>query len=115
MIELDLVEEVAPELAAESVEESGPRWLVGSDESASHNYQLEWMASAYASQYPRSSTVPTAPPAVEVVSSRSSLEFAVVPDIVRPGPLCAARVVVSSGSSLVGDPASPVSHSSRMG
>ena len=41
VVELDLVEEVVPELAAKSVEESGPGWLVESDESASHNYRLE--------------------------------------------------------------------------
>ena len=85
-----------------------------SDELVGYDYWLEWMALAYASWYPRSSTVLTAPPTVEVVSSRSSSEFAVVPDIDRPGPSCAARVVVSSGSSSVGDPASLVSHSSQL-
>ena len=85
-----------------------------SDELAGHDYRLEWMAPAYASRYPRSSTVPTAPPTVEVVPSRSSSKFTVVLDIDRLGPSCAARVMVSSGSSSVGDPTSPISHSSRL-
>ena len=65
------------------------------------------MAPAYASRYPRSSTVLIAPPAVEVISSRSSSEFENVPDIDRPGSSGAARVVISSDSSSVGDPDSP--------
>ena len=114
VIELDPVEEVAPEPAAESVEESGLGWLIESDESASHDYRLEWMAPAYASRYPRSSTIPTTLPVVEVISSRSSLEFAIVLDIDRPNPSCAARVVIPSDSSSVGDPDNPDSLSSQM-
>ena len=41
VMEPDLVEELAPEPAAEFVEESRPGWLVESDESPSHDYRLE--------------------------------------------------------------------------
>ena len=44
VIKLDPVGEAAPELVAESVEESGSGWLVESDESADHDYQLSgWL------------------------------------------------------------------------
>ena len=114
MIELDLVEEAVPELAAKSVKESRPGWLIENDESSNHDYRLEWMAHAYAGQYPKSSTVLIAPPAVEVISSQSSLEFTVVLDIDRPRPSCTAKVVIPSNSSSMGDPNSPDSPSSRM-
>ena len=105
--ELDLMEEVGPEPVVESVEESGLGCLVESNESLSQDYRLKWMAPAYSSQYPRSSTIPTLLPVVEVISSQSSSEFAVLPDIDRPGPSCATRVVISSDSSLKVDPNSP--------
>ena len=38
-----------------------------------------------------------------MVSSRSSSEFVVVPDIDKPGPFGAATVVISSDSSSMGD------------
>ena len=41
VIDLDPEEEVALEPMAESVEESGPGWLVESDESLSQDYRLE--------------------------------------------------------------------------
>ena len=44
VIELNPVEKAAPEPAAESIEESGPGWLVKSDESQSQDYRLEWLA-----------------------------------------------------------------------
>lgn len=103
VIELDPMEEAAPEPAVESVEESGPRWLVESDKSDNQDYRLEWMASAHSSCYPRSSTIPTLPLAVEVVSSQSSSEFAVVPDIDKRGLSGAAIVVISSNSNSMGD------------
>ena len=106
-VELDPVEEVAPKPAVESVEESGLGWLVESDESSSQDYRLEWMAPTYAHGCPRSSTVLTPPPAVEVIFSRSSSKFVIVPDIDKLGPSRAARVVISSNSSSKGDPNNP--------
>ena len=94
-------------LAAELADEGGPRWLVESEESSSHNWMLEWMTAPYASYYRRSPATRTPPLVVEVSSSQSSLEFAVVPDLDRLGPSRTVGVVVSSDSSSGEDPDSP--------
>ena len=103
MIDLDPEQEATPEPTAESVDESGPGWLVESEESESQDYRLEWMAPAHSSRYPRSPTVPAPPPEVEVVPSRSSLEFTVVPDIDQSGSSETSMIVISSDSSSIGD------------
>ena len=107
VVELDPMEEVAPEPTVESVEESGPGWLVESEESSSHDYRLEWMAPTYVHRYPKSLIAPTLPPAVDVISSQSSSKFTVVPDINKPGPSRTTRVVISCDSSLEGNLDSP--------
>ena len=84
----------------ELVEENGPRWLVKSEESSSHDYRFEWMA-------PLTPIGTPGLPQLAAISSRSSSEFVVVPDIDRPGPSHTARVVISSDSSSEGDPDSP--------
>ena len=38
VVDLDPAEEVAPELAVESVDESGPGWLLESEDSSSQDY-----------------------------------------------------------------------------
>ena len=107
-LEPDMEMMLAPEPAAEFVEDSRPGWLVESDESPSYDYRLEWMAPAYAHLYPRSPIAPILSPAAEVISSRSSFEFAVIPDLDRPGPYHTVRVVMSSDSSLEGIQTTPV-------
>ena len=102
-MDLDPAEEVAPELAVESIDESGPGWLVESEDSLSQDYRLEWIAPAYTSRYPQLPTVQPPRPTVGVAPSQSSSEFAVVPDVDRPGPSRAAKAVSSSDSSLEGD------------
>ena len=103
VVDLDPEEEAALEPAVESMDESGPGWLVESEEFDSQDYRLEWMASAHSSRYPRSPTVPAPPSAVGVVSSRSSSEFVVVPDINQSGLSETSVIVISSDSSLMRD------------
>ena len=114
VIDLDSEEEIAPEAAVVSVGESGLGWLVKSGKSPSHASQLEWMAPAYSHLYPRTPAVPPPPQADEATSSQSSSEFAIVPDVDRPGPSRRTRVVTSSESDSSGDSDGPSSRSSRM-
>ena len=93
---------VAPEPVVESVEEDGPSDLVGSEQSSGPDYRDEWMAPAYAGYYPRLPPVQS-PPAEGTGFSQSSSEFIVVPEMVKPGPSCAASASTSSDSDSSGD------------
>ena len=92
IIDFDSLEEFIPVPEVESTEESGPRWLVESDESSVGDSHLELTPAAQAP-----------PPVVETDSSQSSSEFAVVPDIDLSGPSRDASVVIPSDSSSAGD------------
>ena len=70
IIELDFPEEFIPVPEVESTEESGPDWLVESDDSSGGDSHDE-VAPA----------VQTPPPIAAVDSSQTSSKFAVVPDI----------------------------------
>ena len=89
---MDSLEEFIPVPEVESIEESGPGWLVESDDSLGGD---DHPAMTLAVQTP--------PPTIETDSTQSSSEFAVVPDIDLPGPSRDARVILPSDSSLTGD------------
>ena len=114
VIDLDSEEEIELEAATVSASESGLGWLVENDESSSHASRLEWMAPAYNHLYPCTPAVPPPPPADETTSSQSSSEFAVVPDLDRPGTSRVARAVTSLDSDSSRDPDGPSSRSSQM-
>ena len=92
IIDLDSPEEFILVPEVESIEDSGPGWLVESDSSLGGDGHLELTPMAQAP-----------PLVVETDSSQSSTEFAVVLDIDLLGPSRDACIVIPSDSSSAGD------------
>ena len=92
VIDVDSPKEFIPVPEVESAEESGSGWLVENDDSLGGDGHLELAP-----------MVQAPPPVIEIDSTQSSSEFAVVPDIDLPGPSHDACNVLPSDSSTAGD------------